>query len=47
MTFKFLALLAFTLLTASACVVEPIGERRAYYHDDDHGHDYGHRAWHR
>ena len=46
MTFKFLALLAFALLTVSACVVEPIGERRAYYHDDG-PHDYGHRNCHR
>ena len=46
MTFKFLALLAFTLLTATACVVEPIGGRGEYYHDDG-PHDYGHRTWHR
>lgn len=46
MTFKFLALLAFTLLTASACVIEPYGDRRANYHDEG-PHDYGHRTWHR
>lgn len=36
-----LAALAVLLLTLSACVVEPYGDR---YHD--HYHDDGHRVWH-
>ncbi len=41
-------LLALTLLSVSACVVEPVGYDRGGYHDHDRGereHDYGHRVW--
>jgi hypothetical protein len=46
MKIRMLILLAFTLLSVSACVVEPLygdNSRGEYYRSD---HDYGRRAWH-
>jgi hypothetical protein len=40
-----LIMLACTLMTLSACVVEPYGRDRGYYHGDRGEEDYGRRVW--